>query len=204
MSWRRQPLASLVTAPAVEPLSLSECKLYLRVDHTSDDTLIAAMLVSARTWAETFLRRALCTQTIDYRYRGWPVQYGPLVVPGAPLQSVTSITYVDQDEATQTLAASQYVVRTQAGPRAGRGTIEIADGVTFPSLSTQPDYPVTVRAVCGYGSAPQVPDGIKAGIYLLLGDLYEQRQETITGTISAKSQLTVERLLSPYRLIEAV
>lgn len=204
MSWQRQPLASLVTAPAVEPLSLSEVKLFLRVDHTSDDTLIASMLVSARQWVETYTRRALCTQTIDFRYTDWPVQYAPLVVPYGPLQSVTSITYVDEDQVVQTLGASNYVVRTQSGPKAGRGTIEIADGVTLPSLSTQPDRPVTVRAVCGYGSAPQVPDGIKAAIYLLLGDLYEQRQETITGTSVGKTHTTVERLLGPYRLVEAV
>lgn len=203
MSWRRQPIVSLVTGPAVEPLTLSECKQFLRVDHASDDTLISAMQVSARLWVETYTRRALCTQTIDLKYAGWPVQYDPLVVPYAPLQSVTSITYIDQDEATQTLAASQYIVRAQAGPRAGRGTIEIADGVTPPTLSTQPDRPVTVRAVVGYGSAPQVPDGIKSAIYLLLGDLYEQRQETITGTSVGKSHTTIERLLGPYRLIEA-
>lgn len=203
MTWQRQPLASLVTGPAVEPLSLSEVKLFLRVDHTSDDTLIASMLVSARQWVETYTRRALCTQTIDFRYEGWPAQFAPLVVPAGPLQSVTAITYVDEDQAVQTLAASQYVVRVQAGPKAGRGTIEIADGVTLPSLSTQPDRPVTVRAVCGYGSAPQVPDGIKAGIYLLIGEMYEQRQETITGTLVARTQLTVQKLLGPYRLIEA-
>ena len=203
MSWQRQPLVSQVTGPAVEPLSLSECKLFLRVDTTSDDTLIASMLASARLWVETYTRRALCTQTVDLKYAGWPVQYGPLVVPYAPMQSVTSITYIDQDEATQTLASSQYIVRAQAGPRAGRGTIEIADGVTLPTLSTQPDRPVTVRAVVGYGQAAQVPDGLKSAIYLLLGDLYEQRQETITGTSVGKSQTTVERLLGPYRLIEA-
>ena len=203
MNWQRQPFVSQVTAPAVEPLSLSECKLFLRVDHTSDDTLIASMLVSARMWVETYTRRALCTQTVDLKYAGWPVQYAALVVPYAPLQSVTSISYIDQDEATQVLTASDYVVRTQSGPRAGRGTIEIADGVTLPTLSTQPDRPVTVRAVVGYGSAPQVPDGIKSAIYLLLGDLYEQRQETITGTSVGKTHTTIERLLGPYRLVEA-
>lgn len=204
MSWQRQPLISQVTGPAVEPISLSEAKLFLRVDHTSDDTLIVSMMASARQWVETYTRRALCTQTIDCHYAGWPVQYGPLVVPYAPLQSVTSITYVDQDETTQTLPAASYVVRAQSGPRAGRGTIEIADGVTLPSLSTQPDRPVTVRAVCGYGSAPQVPDGIKSAIYLLLGDLYEQRQETLPNVAqSGAPQMSIARLLGPYRLLEA-
>ncbi|MEK9811058.1 MAG: hypothetical protein VW362_11465, partial [Candidatus Nanopelagicales bacterium] len=55
----------------------------------------------------------------------------------------------------------------------------------------QPDRPVTVRAVVGYGQAAQVPDGIKSAIYLLLGDLYEQRQETITGTSVGKGVWTL-------------
>ena len=62
---------------------------------------------------------------------------------------------------------------------------------------------VTVRVVCGYGAADAVPDGLKAALYLMLGDLYEQRQETMT-SVSSKTQTTMERLMSPYRLLEIV
>ena len=202
-AWRRQPIGTLVTAPSVEPLTLAEAKLYLRVTHTAEDALITSLIVAGRQWIETYTRRALCTQTWDFRYAGFPDRWRPLVVPNAPLQSVTSITYIDDDEATQTLSTSLYVVRTQAGPTAARGTIEAADSVTMPTVSDAPDLPVIVRAVCGYGAAAAVPDGIKAGLYLLLGDLYEQRQVTVVGTIASKTQTTVERLLSPYRLVEA-
>jgi uncharacterized phiE125 gp8 family phage protein len=202
--WRRQPIGTLVTGPTVEPLTATEAKLYLRVTHTAEDALITSFIVAARQWVETYTRRALCTQTWDFKYAGFPDRWQPLVVPRAPLQSVTSITYIDDNEATQTLDTSLYAVRTQAGPTAARGTIEAADSVTMPTLSDAPDLPVIVRAVCGYGNATAVPDGIKAGLYLLLGDLYEQRQVTVVGTIAAKTQTTVERLLAPYRLIEAV
>jgi hypothetical protein len=33
----------------------------------------------------------------------------------------------------------------------------------------------------------------------MLGDLYEQRQETMT-SVSSKTKTTTERLMSPYRL----
>lgn len=202
LAWARQPIRTLVTGPAVEPISTSEAKLYLRVDHSTEDALIGSLVVAARQWVENYTRRALCTQTWDFKYAAFPERWVPLVVPQAPLQSVTSITYIDEDEATQTLSASLYVVRTQAGPFAARGTIERADDVTMPTLSQAPDLPVTVRAVCGYGAAAAVPDGLKAGLYLLLGDLYEQRQQTVYGP-SATTQTTVERLLAPYRLPEA-
>jgi uncharacterized phiE125 gp8 family phage protein len=193
------PLSVLVTAPSVEPLTLTEAKLYLRVDQSTEDNLISGMVVAARQWVETYTRRALVTQTWDFRYESFMDTRQPLILPKAPLQSVTSITYLDEDGVSQTLASSNYSVRTLSGATAGRGYIELNDDVSLPSLYTDALAPVTVRAVCGYGAAAAVPDGIKMAIYLMLGDLYEQRQETMM-SVSSKTKTTIERLLGPYRL----
>jgi len=82
---------------------------------------------------------------------------------------------------------------------AGRGYVELNDDVSLPSVYTDAIMPVTVRGVCGYGVAVDVPDGLKMAIYLMLGDLYEQRQETMM-SVSSKTKTTTERLMSPYRL----
>lgn len=193
------PLSVLVTAPSVEPLTLTEAKLYLRVDQSTEDNLISGMVVAARQWVETYTRRALVTQTWDFRYEAFMDTRQPLILPKAPLQSVTSITYLDEDGVSQTLASSNYSVRTLSGATAGRGYIELNDDVSLPSLYTDALAPVTVRAVCGYGAAASVPDGVKMAIYLMLGDLYEQRQETMM-SVSSKTKTTIERLLGPYRL----
>ena len=193
------PLSVLVTAPQMEPLTLTEAKLYLRVDQSTEDNLISGMVVAARQWVETYTRRALVTQTWDFRYEAFMDTRQPLILPKAPLQSVTSITYLDEDGVSQTLASSNYSVRTLSGATAGRGYIELNDDVSLPSLYTDALAPVTVRAVCGYGAAAAVPDGIKMAIYLMLGDLYEQRQETMM-SVSSKTKTTIERLLGPYRL----
>lgn len=193
------PLSVLVTAPSVEPLTLTEAKLYLRVDQSTEDNLISGMVVAARQWVETYTRRALVTQTWDFRYEFFMDTRQPLILPKAPLQSVTSITYLDEDGVSQTLASSNYSVRTLSGATAGRGYIELNDDVSLPSLYTDALAPVTVRAVCGYGAAASVPDGVKMAIYLMLGDLYEQRQETMM-SVSSKTKTTIERLLGPYRL----
>lgn len=201
--WRSQPNSTLITTPVVEPLTLAEAKLFLRVDGTADNALITGMIVAARQFVETYTRRALVTQTWDCQYQGFMDTQRPLYVPRAPLQSVTSITYLDEDGDVQTLDSSYYSVWTFSGPTAGRGYIELNDDITLPSLYTDALYPVTVRAVCGYGAASTVPDGLKAAMYLMLGDLYEQRQETMT-SVSSKTQTTMERLMSPYRLLEIV
>ena len=193
------PLSVLVTAPQMEPLTLKEAKLYLRVDQSTEDNLISGMVVAARQWVETYTRRALVTQTWDFRYESFMDTRQPLILPKAPLQSVTSITYLDEDGVSQTLASSNYSVRTLSGATAGRGYIELNDDVSLPSLYTDALAPVTVRAVCGYGAAASVPDGVKMAIYLMLGDLYEQRQETMM-SVSSKTKTTIERLLGPYRL----
>lgn len=199
MMWQSHPFSSLVTAPAVEPLTLAEAKLYLRVDSTTENSLITGKIVAARQWVETYTRRALITQTWDFRYRYFMDIREPLILPKAPLQSVTSITYLDEDGVSQTLASSNYTVRTLSGATAGRGYIELNDDVSLPSLYTDAIAPVVVRAVCGYGVAVDVPDGIKMAIYLMLGDLYEQRQETMT-TVSSKTKTSIKLLMGPYRL----
>ena len=42
----------LVTAPAMEPMSLDEAKTYLRVEHNDEDEFIAGLIVAARQAAE--------------------------------------------------------------------------------------------------------------------------------------------------------
>jgi uncharacterized phiE125 gp8 family phage protein len=110
----------LVTAPVVEPVSRAEAKVHCRIDAdmTDDDTLVDGYITAARQWVEERTRRALITQTWDLWQDGWP-DGDTFTLPMAPLQSVTHIKYVDEDDATATWAASNYVVDTYSEP--GRG-----------------------------------------------------------------------------------
>ena len=204
MTWHRQPLVSLVSEPVQEPLTLAEAKVFLRVDGTSDDALIGMLITAARQWVETYTRRALITQTWDCRFSDFPQNRQALVIPKAPLVSVTSITYTDENGVEQTWAASNYAVQTLVGPTAGRSLIRTTPTTSYPTTLAESDVPVTVRVVCGYGANPaSVPSGIRLAVARLLGDLYTQRQETIVGSVSSKTQTTLEKLLGPYRLPEA-
>jgi uncharacterized phiE125 gp8 family phage protein len=53
----------LIQGPAVEPLSLDEAKLHLRVDIVDDDELITVLIQAAREYCEEFCHRAFITQT---------------------------------------------------------------------------------------------------------------------------------------------
>jgi hypothetical protein len=204
MTWTRQPLVSLVSEPAMEPLTLAEAKGFLKVDGTADDALIVLLIAAARQWVETYTRRSFMTQTWDCLYLDFPSIGAPLVIPKAPLVSVSSITYTDENSVEQTWASTNYAVQTFAGPSAGRGLVRVTPTTSYPATLTEAETPVTVRVVCGYGATPaSVPAGIRSAIALLLGDLYTQRQETIVGFSSSKTQTTLERQLGKYRLPEA-
>ena len=60
-------MGSLVvsSAPSSEPLTLSETKSYLRVDHSNDDALITSLIIASRQFVEEHTGRGLMTQTLN-------------------------------------------------------------------------------------------------------------------------------------------
>ena len=83
--------------------------------NTTLDPLIARFITTARQLAEIELGRYLITQTVDGYFDDFPTGNDRRVyLP--PLQSVTSITYVDLDGTTQTLANTEYLVNDKSEP----------------------------------------------------------------------------------------
>tara|TARA_R110000868_G_scaffold29889_25_gene111156 strand:+ start:3717 stop:4304 length:588 start_codon:yes stop_codon:yes gene_type:complete len=182
------------TAPAAEPLSTAEAKAHLRVDVADDDDLIDRIIGAARRQAETFTGRALIGQTWDLDldcFPGWTID-----VPKPPLQSVSQIEYLDADGVSQVLSSSLYRVDARRQP----GRITPAYGEVWP-VTRGTTNAVTVRFVAGYGAAgSDVPEDIRQAMLLIVGDLYEHREETITGTIVGRIPRSASALLHPYKV----
>jgi uncharacterized phiE125 gp8 family phage protein len=191
---------SLVAAPATEPITTEEAKLQARVDGSEDDALIGSMIMAARQWAEAFTNRAFVTQTWDLLLDDFPAcDY--IELPKAPLASVSSVSYVDNNGATQSLTqGTDYTVDAPAGPTALRGRVLLAYNASWPSVRGVRNA-VTVRFVAGYGAAAAVPEGIKAALRMLVAELYSQRENTLTGTLLNEVPFAVKALLYPYRLV---
>lgn len=186
---------SLYTAPATEPVSVTEAKAHLRVTYTDEDSLIADLIVAARRWFEEQTYRALVSQTWDLKLDEFPTGDDPIRVPRAPMVSVTSITYVDGDGVTQTWSSSQYVVSATRQP----GLIRPAYGYEWPAdVRDQPDA-INVRFVAGYGAAADVPGPIKAAIKLLIGQLYEFREQ-LTERPTQEIPAGAQRIMQLYDL----
>lgn len=182
----------LVTAPTQEPVTLTEAKAQLRLDIADDDGLLAGYLIAAREYIEGQTKRDLVTKTWDYTIDyGWPVrglrQY--IRLPLNPVQSVTSVSYVDEAGVTQTLAANQYTVLS----RMTYSAIVPAYDVTWNTTRRVPDA-VTVRFVSGYENCPQ---DLKLAVMMLAAHWYENR-ETVSGKAMTEVPLSVDALISPY------
>lgn len=217
----------IVTAPAAEPVSLTEAKAHLRVDVADDDLLIGALIVAARQHAETITRRVLVTQSWKMTLDQFPAPgmnissanwYGPqwgnspgplsairpdgrsgyeITPPLPPLQTVDSIKYIDQDGAQQTLAPSAYLVDTISEP----ARITPAYGTTWPATQNRINA-VEVAFTAGYGAASVVPEGIKRWMLIRIGSLYENREEVALMNRGKLEPLPfVDGLLDPYRVV---
>lgn len=186
----------VVTAPAQEPLTLAQAKEHLRVDIANDDVLIQSLIRATRELLESELGRALVTQTLDYTLDAFPP--GPLLLPRGPLQSVTSLTYIDSAGASQVWAASNYLVDLHSSP----SRISPAYAKSWPTLQDR-IAAVTVRFVAGYGLTPtSVPGPIAQALLLLIGHYYEHREQVIdaVGANVLVLPQAAERLLANYRL----
>jgi uncharacterized phiE125 gp8 family phage protein len=181
---------ALVTAPTIEPVTLAEAKLHLRVDHGDEDALIESLVTSARTHVEHVTSRAFINQTWRLSLDAFPAE---IRLPRPPLSSVTSLQYLDGNGTLQTLSASSYTVDSDAEP----GRVVEAYATTWPSVRND-IRAVRVTYVAGYGAtAATVPQPIKQAILLLVGHWYANREAV--GTVGSDIAFAVDALLAPFR-----
>lgn len=179
----------VTTPPAVEPVTLAEAKTHLRVDITDDDAYITRLITMAREQCELEARRAFVTQTLEVRLERWPgYQLG---LPMPPLQSVTSITYTDQEGNAATVTATDYYIYTGVEP----GRLILKPNKSWPTVNLMPGPSIVIQYVAGYGLAVAVPQRYKQAILLLVGHMYENREAVLVGTVQAELRRAVDSLL---------
>lgn len=185
-----------ITPPATEPVSVTEAMVHLRLDVPDagphpEQGLIETLIGAARDLVERSTGRALVTQTLEARWDAWEPE---LLLPRSPLQSVTSVTYVDEAGVTQTLAGAAYRADTASlVPR-----ITPAYGESWP-VARAVTGAIAVRFVAGYGAAAAVPATLRAAVLLLVSHLYENRN-AVTDRAMTEMPLGVAALLAPHRV----
>ncbi len=185
---------TLVTPRVNLPLDwASEVKGHLRLNSEEERGRIESLLIpSAEGWVEDLTNRALITQTWKLQLDGFGGDV--IVIPKPPLQAITEISYVDSAGATQVLAPAEYVVDTPAGPNAKNGRVWPAYLHSWPSPRSQRNA-IAITFRCGYGAAyDSVPPKLRQAMLMLVGEMFERREEAVIGTISTPAQLGAQAL----------
>lgn len=182
----------LVTASTAEPVTLTEAKLWLRLDEhdVTEDPLVTSLIARARQRWEEAKQRAAMVQTFDYYLDEEPDDSCPLEIPKAPLVSVTSIKAYGSDEATDTggtaMSTSGYYVDTAHE----FGRVMPLSAFSYPS-ATRDINPVIIRFTAGYStSTTGVPETVKAEIKQIVARLYEHRGDEAGMLAALEDSLT--------------
>lgn len=200
------PSVRVSSAPSIEPISLVDAKAHMNItDDTDDDTYITTLITAARKYGESRQCRTYINTTLVWKLEGFPRQIHStaerirvLYVPRAPLSSVSSITYIDNDGNSQTWASSKYTVDTDTEP----GRIEPAFGEAWPSTRNIFNA-VTVTYIAGYGSSKSdVPETTRQAILLMVEHLYGFREPFVPGTPIREIPLTINALFDLDNLSE--
>ena len=189
---------TVITPASLKALTVQEVKDYLRVDSSDEDTLLGVLIDAATQVAEHYLGRFLLTTVIEEFYDFFPV-YKTGVDPfkgdrnivylsRGPVQSITSLKYVDGNGDEQTVSTDDYrsdLVSEPARIMPEHGWYGTKDTVNA----------VIVRYTCGYTQASDVPANIKVALLLIIGEMYEKRVDSVHRLPTAS-----EHLLNPYRV----
>jgi uncharacterized phiE125 gp8 family phage protein len=197
----------VLTPPAEEPVSLSEAKEHLRVDISSEDSLIQRLIVDAREWTERYTRRRLVTQTLRMTLDDFPRLQSEhdyaVKLPGGRVQSITQVRYLGTDGTLTTLNSSLYVLLGRDQDRVAR--IVPSYDTSWPATRDFPEA-VQVDYVCGYGAASAVPASIRQAMLLHVGWHFENREPGSFGAMPAGSfdqfRGALELKLADYRSYE--
>jgi uncharacterized phiE125 gp8 family phage protein len=193
-----------VADPDIEPVTLEEMKLHLRVTNTTENDLITSLIVVAREWVERYTGRALIDQTwrltIEQRpivsgesvggYRqgtgyyttGWFrwERVGEIMLRRAPVLALTSFVTVDSDGVETPVAADTYALR-EANSRWPR--IVALSGATWSTENSRIAFRAGFAERTGspQQTAAVVPARFKQAVKLIVGHLYENRESVLVG-----------------------
>lgn len=178
----------LITPPTVLAVTLAQAKENLRVDSPDMDALITLWIEGIVSSLEHEIGQRLMSQTWRVTLDEFPDEIN---LPH-PVISITSVTYLDEDDVEQTLAPAAYRLNAKAYAT----TITPINGTVWPATSLERGA-VTIECVCGHGAtAADTPKNAQLYILAKLVEQFDPATRTERDTVQSAF---VERLLDACR-----
>lgn len=193
----------IISESTDEPITLDEAADNLRVVLNNDSPpvypeagRILKLIKAARQSCEEDLELSLVFKTLEVTQDC--LYPRTIELPGGPVRSIVSLTYVDEEGYDTALADDQYRLSTS-----GRmAVLYPAYGVTWPDHRRDHDS-VRVIYTAGYpslDSPPEVaPEPIIQAMHLCIAHWFANREAVDIGNITTEIPLGAQYLLGKYR-----
>lgn len=175
-----------LTQPTVEPVTLEQAKEQLRCDGDDENDYITSLISVARDYIETYTGQYFSEATFALFFDNFPASDFPMDIQIPGVDSIDSVTYLDTDQANQTISTGI----TLDGERR-----QMRYNSTWPTAIS---VRIEVTAGVDNSSSPAfIPYAIQQAILLTITDLHNTRA-TLTSMQMYRND-AAEALAYPYR-----
>lgn len=177
-----------IAAPSPSWVDLDTAKKYLRIDDSTQDSIITGLIAQCQQEAEKISGYALSTQTLQADFmpedalQRYPTSFAfrwskrVYRLPFPPFQSLVFLKRLQSDETWETLVEStDFDVISDIEP------CEII-------LQAPTKERILIQWIAGYTDPSQISPSLVTGMYQLLAHLYENRGDGIGDTTIAARQ----------------
>jgi uncharacterized phiE125 gp8 family phage protein len=167
-------MAYKIITPASAVITTAELKAHMRVDSSSEDSLIDAYLLASMAYCQHYTGMAIGEQTVEIALDEFPE--GPIKLELTPATSIETVRYVDTNGDWQTVSSSLYTTDIYGQDH----WLLRAAGSYWPDTYDSANS-VKVRYIAGSST---LDPAVKAALMLLTGNYYENREEATEKRLS--------------------
>lgn len=180
----------LLAGPALEPLSLEEMRLFLRLETSEEDALLLDLIKAARAAVEQGAKRALISQRWRMRLPRFPRE-GRVALPLSPILSVDGARTFEASGAPRSLDLTLFDLD---------GSILSIDPGALPADGFAGGFEVDVTA--GFGQQPSdVPQDLRQAMRMLAAHFYAHRSDALHEDRVAHFPAAIAALVAPWRRV---
>lgn len=184
----------MTTRPALEPVTVSEAKAFLRLDTSDEDVLVGSLILTSRLHVEAALGLAIISQGWKVILDSWP-EDGTVRFPLGPVLSVSAVRLIAATGSPTTLASDSYTLDGEARPP------RLIPNTNWPA-PTRKARGIEIDFTAGFGpQASDVPEPIRSALLLLVAHWYEHRDPLEIDLPETAIPPSVSSILSPYRTV---
>lgn len=182
-----------LTPPAIEPVSLSEAKDFLRILTDDEDELLGTLITAARLMIEAASGRLLIEQSWRIVLDAWPLG-GEIRLPLSPVRSLTAARVFPATGPAETVAPSSLMLVEGSDPP----LIAIVGPVSSPGRARAA---IEIDLVTGFGATRDtVPAPLRQAVLRLACRWFEHRGDVVSRD-AARLPAEIAALVAPFRRV---